>query len=61
MYERVSLLDIFLSVNGKTGLIADEDLLAGAAKFGIGTARRALGEVREPVRSVTANKEREEI
>jgi len=38
-----------LSVNGKTGLIADDDLLAVAEKFGIGTAKRVLGEVKEAV------------
>ena len=36
-----------LSVNGKTGVITDDDLLAVAAKFGIGTAKRALKEVKE--------------
>jgi len=39
-----------LSVNGKTGHIGDEDLLAVAEKFGIGTAKRVLGEVKEAVR-----------
>ena len=39
-----------LSVNGKTGLITDDDLLAVAERFGIGTAKRALGEVKEAVR-----------
>jgi len=39
-----------LSVNGKTGLIKDEDLLAVAEKFGIGTAKRVLAEVKEAVR-----------
>jgi len=39
-----------LSVNGKTGLITDADLLAVAEKFGIGTAKRVLGEVQEAVR-----------
>ena len=34
-----------LSVNGKTGLIRDEDLLAVAARYGIGTAKRVLGAV----------------
>ena len=38
-----------LSVNGKTGLITDEDLLAVAERFGIGTAKRALREVKEAV------------
>ena len=38
-----------LSVNGKTGLIKDEDLLAVAERFGIGTAKRALREVKEAV------------
>ena len=36
-----------LSVNGKTGLIGDEDLLAVAERFGIGTAKRALREIKE--------------
>ena len=36
-----------LSVNGKTGLIKDEDLLAVAERFGIGTAKRALREIKE--------------
>ena len=38
-----------LSVNGKTSGITDADLLTVAEKFGIGTARRALREVREAV------------
>ena len=38
-----------LSVNGKTGLIKDDDLLAVAERFGIGTAKRALREVKEAV------------
>lgn len=36
-----------LSVNGKTGLITDEDLLTVAERFGIGTAKRALREIKE--------------
>ena len=36
-----------LSVNGKTGLITDEDLLAVAERFGIGTAKRVLREVKD--------------
>ena len=36
-----------LSVNGKTGLITDEDLLAVAERFGIGTAKRVLREIKE--------------
>ena len=36
-----------LSVNGKTGLITDDDLLAVAERFGIGTAKRALREIKE--------------
>ena len=36
-----------LSVNGKTGLITDEDLLLVAERFGIGTAKRALKEIKE--------------
>ena len=39
-----------LSVNGKTSLIGDADLLAVAERFGIGTARRALEEVKEAVK-----------
>ena len=35
-----------LSVNGKTGNITDEDLIAVAERFGIGTAKRALGEIK---------------
>ena len=38
-----------LSVNGKTSNITDADLLAVAERFGIGTARRALEEVRSAV------------
>ena len=38
-----------LSVNGKTGLITDEDLLTVAERFGIGTAKRALREIKEAV------------
>lgn len=41
-----------LSVNGKTGLITDEDLLTVAERFGIGTAKRALREVKEVVGAV---------
>ena len=41
-----------LSVNGKTGLITDEDLLTVAERFGIGTAKRALREVKEAVGAV---------
>ena len=40
-----------LSVNGKTSLIADDDLLAVAERFGIGSARRVLEEVRHAVQS----------
>ena len=40
-----------LSVNGKRRDIADEDLLAVADRFGIGTARRVLDEVRAAWRS----------
>ena len=36
-----------LSVNGKTGRITDEDLLTVAERFGIGTGKRALREIRE--------------
>ena len=36
-----------LSVNGKTGLITDEDLLTVAERFGIGTAKRALREIKD--------------
>ena len=36
-----------LSVNGKTGIIADDDLLLVAERFGIGTAKRALKEIEE--------------
>ena len=35
-----------LSVNGKTGNIGDDDLLAVAERYGIGTAKRALREVK---------------
>ena len=35
-----------LSVNGKTGNITDDDLIAVAERFGIGTAKRALGEIK---------------
>ncbi len=38
-----------LSVNGKRREIADEDLLAVADRFGIGTAKRVLREVRESI------------
>lgn len=38
-----------LSVNGKRREITDEDLLAVADRFGIGTAKRVLREVRESV------------
>ena len=36
-----------LSVNGKTGCIGDGDLLAVADRFGLGTAKRVLGEIRD--------------
>ena len=36
-----------LSVNGKTGQITDEDLIAVAERFGIGTAKRVLKEIKE--------------
>ena len=39
-----------LSVNGKTGLITDEDMIAVAERFGIGTAKRALNEVKEALK-----------
>ena len=39
-----------LSVNGKTGMIKDDDLLLVAERFGIGTAKRVLGEIGEKVR-----------
>ena len=39
-----------LSVNGKTGLITDDDLIAVAERFGIGTAKRALKEVKEALK-----------
>ena len=39
-----------LSVNGKTGLITDDDLIAVAERFGIGTAKRALNEVKEALK-----------
>lgn len=38
-----------LSVNGKRKDIADADLLAVADRFGIGTAKRVLAEVRAAV------------
>ena len=38
-----------LSVNGKQADITDEDLLAVADRFGIGTAKRVLREVRESI------------
>ena len=38
-----------LSVNGKRRDITDEDLLAVADRFGIGTAKRVLREVRESI------------
>lgn len=38
-----------LSVNGKTSGISDGDLLAVAARYGIGTAKRALAEVKAAV------------
>lgn len=41
-----------LSVNGKTGLITDEDLLSVAGRFGIGTAKRVLKEVKAAVAAV---------
>ena len=36
-----------LSVNGKTSQITDEDLIAVAERFGIGTAKRVLKEIKE--------------
>ena len=39
-----------LSVNGKTGLITDEDLLAVAERYGIGTGKRILREIKEAVK-----------
>ena len=36
-----------LSVNGKTSCIRDEDLLAVADRFGLGTAKRVLGEIKD--------------
>ena len=36
-----------LSVNGKTGLITDDDPLLVAERFGIGTAKQALEEIEE--------------
>ena len=39
-----------LSVNGKTGLIADDDLLLVAERFGIGTAKRVLKEIVEKLK-----------
>ena len=41
-----------LSVNGKTGLITDDDLLAVASRFGIGTAKSVLRDVKDAVRDV---------
>lgn len=38
-----------LSVNGKQSGITDEDLLTVADRFGIGTAKRVLGEEREAI------------
>ena len=38
-----------LSVNGKTGNITDADLLLVAERFGIGTAKRVLAEIKEVV------------
>ena len=38
-----------LSVNGKTSGIGDVDLLSVAERFGIGTAKRALAEVKAAV------------
>lgn len=38
-----------LSVNGKVGNIGDDDLLAVAERFGIGTAKRALREVKAAI------------
>ena len=46
-----------LSVNGKTGLIRDEDLLAVAARYGIGTAKRVLGEVKAAVSDTSTKTE----
>ena len=40
-----------LSVNGKTSVIRDEDLLAVADRFGLGTARRALAEIKEALKN----------
>ena len=40
-----------LSVNGKTSVIRDEDLLAVADRFGLGTARRALAEIKETLKN----------
>ena len=40
-----------LSVNGKRRDITDDDLLAVADRFGIGTAKRVIREVREAVRA----------
>ena len=39
-----------LSVNGKNSGIGDDDLLAVAERFGIGTAPRALAEVKEAIK-----------
>ena len=39
-----------LSVNGKTGIITDDDLLLVAERFGIGTAKRALKEMEESLK-----------
>ena len=41
-----------LSVNGKTGLVKDEDLLSVAERFGIGTAKRVLKEVKAAVAAI---------
>ena len=41
-----------LSVNGKTGLITDDDLLSVASRFGIGTAKSVLRDVKDAVRAV---------
>ena len=39
-----------LSVNGKTGRITDDDLLSVAERFGIGTAKRVLHQIKESIK-----------
>ena len=37
-------------MNGKTGIITDDDLLLVAERFGIGTAKRVLEEMEESLK-----------